>query len=463
MIPPSSPLVLAVLFARASAFDPLGPTGEYCGGGARVLVHSELQATAHVEGRASVACQFFASASAGGGALAGACRDDPALALAYDRARNRMTLSAPGAAAVELSQELCHALPAAAARSARAARRAARLPTLNISAGSVATAGCSHAGDFASQLHIAFSSLVDGACVFSGQPYHCAVERFARDYLVPQTPASGVPNCDGCPANETLLYDHCKNHPQYVDVGQLVDYPRRACGQNPIAPGPCIDDPKHLYGARAYLFRPTHDRCYLAGSVENTASLYGMLMHDPASTIKLVNDQPFPHTLPKNETPYFNHSEPAGFDGPGECLRWVYAPKFGYEPVAWAVDEVDRHLFDFDQTEFWDAETNGTGVQETGQVYIPRACQADRMEPCKLVVMLGVDGDFARYAESNRIVVLGLKINGGYVDAGRFPDACEVLRGLSDVYGQLSADYAMQSAYQMRVAGRILRRLLGRE
>ena len=188
-----------------------------------------------------------------------------------------------------------------------------------------------------------------------------------------------------------------------------------------------------------------------------------MLMTDPARTIKLVNDQPFPHTLPKNETPYFNHSEPAGFDGPGECLRWVYGPQFGYEPVAWAVDEVERHLFDFDQTEFWDAETNGTGVQPTGQVYIPRDCQADRLRPCKLVVMLGVDGDFARYAESNRIVVLGLKINGGYVDAARFPNACEVLRGLSDVYGQLSADYAMQSGFQMRVAGRIVRRLLGRE
>ena len=121
--------------------------------------------------------------------------------------------------------------------------------------------------------------------MFSGQPYHCAVERFARDYLVPQSGSTGVPHCDGCPANKTLLYDHCKNHPQYVDVGQLVDYPRRACGQNPIAPGPCIDDPKHLYGARAYLFRRrTTAATWPARS--NTASLYGMLMHDPASTIK---------------------------------------------------------------------------------------------------------------------------------------------------------------------------------
>ena len=162
-------LVLALLFARASASDPLGPTGEYCGGGARVRVHSELRATVErVGGRAArAACEFVASGG-GGGALMGACRDLPALALAYDAARNRMTLTgAPGDAAVELSQELCHAAPAP--RSARAARPAMRLPTLNISAGAVVTAGCSHAGDFASQFHIAFSSMVDGACVFSGR------------------------------------------------------------------------------------------------------------------------------------------------------------------------------------------------------------------------------------------------------------------------------------------------------
>ena len=126
----------------------------------------------------------------------------------------------------------------------------------------------------------------------------------------PQTNATGVPYCDGCDDGMTLLYDHCKNHPQYVDVGQLVDYPRRACGQNPITQDPCIDDVKHLYDARTFIFQPTHDRCYLMGSLANSVDLYGMLMTDPAKTIKFVDDQPFPHTLPKNETPYFNHSDP---------------------------------------------------------------------------------------------------------------------------------------------------------
>ena len=36
------------------------------------------------------------------------------------------------------------------------------LPVLNIS--TIAVAGCSHAADFSHQFHVAFSSLVDGAC-----------------------------------------------------------------------------------------------------------------------------------------------------------------------------------------------------------------------------------------------------------------------------------------------------------
>lgn len=56
------------------------------------------------------------------------------------------------------------------------------LPRLNIARQGVLTAGCSHAADFAHQFHIAFSSLVGaGACVFSGQPFHCAVQRFSGD------------------------------------------------------------------------------------------------------------------------------------------------------------------------------------------------------------------------------------------------------------------------------------------
>ena len=61
------------------------------------------------------------------------------------------------------------------------------------------------------QLQVAFSSLVKGSCIFSGMPFHCAVTRFSRDYMVPKSPSTdaGI-HCPDCDQNGTLIYDHCK-------------------------------------------------------------------------------------------------------------------------------------------------------------------------------------------------------------------------------------------------------------
>ena len=103
------------------------------------------------------------------------------------------------------------------------------LAKLNIDEASVSVAGCSHAGDFAHQFHVAFSKTVKNACVFSGQPYHCAVQAFQGEDQVVATPESSVPYCEGCAAGMTLAYDHCKNHPQHVDVGRLRSDGARDC------------------------------------------------------------------------------------------------------------------------------------------------------------------------------------------------------------------------------------------
>ena len=66
---------------------------------------------------------------------------------------------------------------------------------------------------------------------------------------------------------------------------------------------------------------------------------------------------------------------------------------------------------------------------------------------------------WASWAEPNSIVLLQPCV-GGSVDVGRFPAANEVQRGLLDVYGQLSEDYATQSAPQMNTFGRILKAVL---
>ncbi|KAH8053368.1 hypothetical protein JL722_9594 [Aureococcus anophagefferens] len=247
--------------------------------------------------------------------------------------------------------------------------------------------------------HVAFSKTVKNACVFSGQPYHCAVQAFQGEDQVVATPESSVPYCEGCAAGMTLAYDHCKNHPQHVDVGRLPDYPKRACGQNPISPHPppgCIDLTGNLSESRVFLFHPSMDQCYLDGAVANTAALYSILVAEPQRTVKFVDVQPFPHCLPQNSTPYWgNSSEPSGYDGPGECLKHIY----------------------------------------------------------------GHETPLAPWGESNDIILLKACV-GGHVDVDRFPNSCELQRGLLDVAGQTGLDYSKQFAPHMRFVYAVLQRVL---
>ena len=94
-----------------------------------------------------------------------------------------------------------------------------KLPFLKIDNTSVMTAGCSNTADFSHQFHVAFSSIVTGSCIFSGMPFHCAVTRFANDYMVAKSKstAAGI-HCEDCDSNGTLTYDHCKNHPTTVNL-----------------------------------------------------------------------------------------------------------------------------------------------------------------------------------------------------------------------------------------------------
>ena len=153
--------------------------------------------------------------------------------------------------------------------------------------------GCSNTADFSHQLHVAFSSIVTGSCIFSGMPFHCAVTRFPGDYMVALSPstAAGI-HCEGCDPNGTLTYDKCKNHPLNVDLGMLSAY-----AESPPA-GHVIDDPTvHLARARVFAFGPTHDRCYQPPAMANVANFHRRYAASPEQ-VKLVEDQPFPHSTP---------------------------------------------------------------------------------------------------------------------------------------------------------------------
>jgi hypothetical protein len=127
-----------------------------------------------------------------------------------------------------------------------------------------------------------------------------------------------VPNCDGifgCGHLETLEFDHCRVHPEVVDVGKLPDNPRRHCGQPPRAG--CLDDVINVYESKIYLQSGTKDTHTPRNAVVNTFALYGQMTTEPDVSIKFNGDAPLGHELPTNS------SSPA-LDGPGECLDHVH-------------------------------------------------------------------------------------------------------------------------------------------
>jgi hypothetical protein len=340
------------------------------------------------------------------------------------------------------------------------------MPTLKIdrSSGGVATAGCSNTADFSAQFHVAFSSLVKGSCIFSGMPYHCAVTRFTNDYMVPKSnsTAAGI-HCPDCDDDGTLIYDHCKNHPHWVELDKLYKYAETAND---------VDDPKiYLADARVFSFGPTRDRCYQPPAMENVADFH-LHYATNSSQVLLVEDQPFPHTLPGNSTPYFNHSEPAMYDGPGECVKHVFGRGKRLFPSDPADKTHQQYWLRVNATEF--VTDLGIGARPSAWLFRPPQCEHGT---CQLLILPGgcnaftddppaadgenTDDDFARYGMANGINVLKPCLSGGPIDAKRFPLNHENLRGMIDVYGQLSADYATQKGDQMQPLGKMLKRLMG--
>jgi len=337
------------------------------------------------------------------------------------------------------------------------------MPTLRIDRGpgGVATAGCSNTADFSVQFHVAFSSLVKGSCIFSGMPYHCAVTRFTEDYMVPKSPSTdaGI-HCPDCDEDGTLIYDHCKNHPHWVQLDKLYNYTETAHD---------VDDPRvHLADARTLSFGPTHDRCYQPPAMENVANYY-LHYAENASQVLLVEDQPFPHTLPTNSTPYFNHSEPAMYDGPGECVKHVFGHGKRLYPSNPDSKAHQQYWLRINATEF--VTDLGIGSLPSAFLFVPPQCKSGT---CQLLILPGgcnaftddppdggSDDDFARYGFQNGINILKPCTSGGPIDSKRFPHNHENLRGMIDVYGQLSATYATQKGDQMAPIGQMLKRLMG--
>jgi hypothetical protein len=151
---------------------------------------------------------------------------------------------------------------------------------------------------------------------------------------------------------------------------------------------------------------------------------------------------PLGHELPTNS------SNPS-YDGPEKCLGHLYGelkpPSKEYTP---------KNLLPLPQSDFISPDF---GWAEFGLVYIPEDCDLGFLI-CKLHVILhdcgtreepllppagdmtSAEKEFARYAETNNIILMMPRLEAGGSDHK------DIERGCWDVFGQFGKDYAHQSS-----------------
>ena len=343
----------------------------------------------------------------------------------------------------------------------------------------LSVSGLSSGADMAAQLLVAYSSLFVGGGIFAGQAWHCAVQRFAEDALLPVATSPNVPFCDGCPNGTTLHYDHCKQTPiDHVVAGNVSLLATRARAE---AAAGTIDPLEELATRRVLLYRGLEDATYHKGAVRGTYDLFAKFM--PSSSLNFVTDVHSGHLLPAVE-PYlcwwqeWSGPDNCTYDGAGAALRWIH----GDEALAGGRDNdtarLAQALRPFDQRPFFPAGGIDPLLDDHGLFYAPSECTGGparmvALANCAVHVFLhgcGVDeawnnqtnfevyaaySGFNNWAARNRIVVVYPKMS----TRGRYD---QQRSGCWDGYGQTGQTYDLKAGPQMQTLARIAAHFGGR-
>jgi poly(3-hydroxybutyrate) depolymerase len=284
---------------------------------------------------------------------------------------------------------------------ALAAEPLGRLPA---DPGQVSVSGISSGAFMANQLHIAHSEGIMGAGIIAGGLYGCAVDSVTSDGVFALASLAVGP----CMSVPTLL----KPVAFYAQV--VAD----------LAAHGWIDPPRNLARSHVYMFTGQADQVVNFKTVELGASLYRTLGVPQSQIVFRDRHLPAPgaghswvtknfgNTCDHNTSPFINNCI---YDQAEDILSTIYGP---LQPPR--VPPSGR-IIAFDQTEFVArnaAEANG--VSNTGYLYIPKTCEADAAQRCRLHVALHgclqsaevLGNEFYtkvgvnEWADTNRIIVL---------------------------------------------------------
>jgi hypothetical protein len=349
---------------------------------------------------------------------------------------------------------------------AAVSRRLQPIPRLDRAVATVS--GLSSGAFFAHQIHIAYSSLVEGAGLIAGGPYGC-VESIPHPYwsfwgLRLDRVSAAVVACTRYYGDR--YYGVRPAIPRADDSLRLV---RQAWDRR------LIDDPANLRDDRVWLFRGRRDEVVPEEVADALAEVYrGLDLQEPhLRADRNVTGRTASHGIPvarftgqsrfpvrqcnEHESPFVIECR---FDAAGALLRHLYPENFRY---ASEDPHRDGTLAAFDQTEFSGGGGAAAGLHRVGYVYVPHAC---RQAPCRLHVAFhgcrqsveSVQDDFIRdagynrWAASNRIVILYPQVTASPLN----PNGCW------DFWGYSGENYAVQNGPQMSAAKAIIDRLLRR-
>jgi len=325
-----------------------------------------------------------------------------------------------------------------------AARGAEDLPRLGVTLPATSVSGLSSGAYMAGQIELAHSKDVVGAGVVAGGPFACA--ETASGQLFPYWPIVMWQNASQA-ANACMK----------VSWG-APDAEKLAKRAKELAEDGKIDDLSGLADDKVYLFSGDEDQTVERPVVEAAKRFYAAA-GVPEGSVTLVERQGGHAFITEaegtacglSEQPYVSDCD---YDQAKAILEWIYGT-----PLADPSPSPTGKFIIFDQSSFGQGVANGLAAE--GVVYVPSACETT--SGCRLHIALhGCEqaresvGDafikesgFARYADTNRLVLLFPQVAGSVVNP----------RGCWDWWGYSDIDYLGKDAPQIAAIWAMAQRL----
>jgi len=305
-----------------------------------------------------------------------------------------------------------------------------KLGTYSIS--DVTVSGISAGGYMAVQVHVAFSSLVNGSAIFAGGPYYCA--------------------------KGNLIYAEDQCMATYMGTPDVTTFLKYTDNQ---VEARTIDDTDNMKDDKIYIFSGKADSVVDPAVVEVLQTYYSHYVD--VSNMVMDYNIDAQHCLPT-----LNYGEACA------TLKSPYIGKCNFDGARFALETlygdltsgtaVDANLMSFSQTPYFTNQKASIG--DVGYIYVPTACASGQtschlhvsFHGCKQYIdaigdQYAADTGFNRWAEANNIIVLY-----PYVVTSTYPSNPN---GCWDWWAYTGADYALKSGVQMQFVKALIDQVSG--